>query len=150
MRRCVLLLVVCSLFLASGCVAPKDPVLTSLGTYSTGKLYTSGEFQDYTDYAKYAFDHVDVLNSPYFLQIDPAGEKRLIAHIANFEGWVKTIAARDPMDEVVVHYDFDTSIISEDDYLYIYDDPDYQQFGNYDVYFLDMETLVLYYFHNNI
>lgn len=47
-------------------------------------------------------------------------------------------------------YDFDVSCITEDDYLYICDDPGYPELGCYDVYFFDMETLTLYYFHNNL
>ena len=41
--------------------------------------------------------------------------------------------------------------IKEDtNYLYIYDDPDYDRLGNYDVYLYDSDTDVLYFFHNNI
>lgn len=34
---------------------PKDPVLSYLPKYESREFYTSGGFQDYTDYAKYTF-----------------------------------------------------------------------------------------------
>ncbi len=71
-------------------------------------------------------------------------------HIEDFEDWIEAIKDSNPESEVVAGYDFDLSLISEADYVYIYDDPDYPELGNYDVYFFDMETMTLYYFHNNI
>ena len=43
----------------SSCVIPADKVLDSLGRYKGHEFYTQGEFQDYTDYAKYYYDSVE-------------------------------------------------------------------------------------------
>lgn len=48
------------------------------------------------------------------------------------------------------NYDFDKNIISNNDYIYIYDKPSYPKLGFYNIYYIDAETNILYYFHNNI
>ena len=55
-------------------------------------------------------------------------------------------------------YDFDTSVINEGDYVKIVTkegqpingDSTYGKYDNYSIYFFDIETLTLYYIHNNI
>ena len=44
----------------SACKAPEDKVLKSLGEYKNNVYYTEGEFQDFTDYAKYYYDSADI------------------------------------------------------------------------------------------
>ena len=137
----------------SGCSvpsAPKDEVLASLGKYTSKQYYTDGGFQDYTDYAKYTFDSVDFSNNSYFTSLTEDSKADLTAHIDNFEGWIQTIQNTNPENEVVLQYDFDRSVISDADYLYIYDNPAYSEFGCYTVYYFDTETNTLYYFHNNL
>jgi hypothetical protein len=59
-------------------------------------------------------------------------------------------------EQIVVNYDFDRSLIDNDDYLYVetewFDPSDDGNavFASYDVYFFDVQTNTLYYFHNNI
>lgn len=134
----------------AGCSIPKDNVLDSLGKYESKQFFTSGGFQDFTDYAKYCFDSVDFSDNSYFQIITESSRENLEAHIDDFENWVQAVRDTDADNEVVVNYDFDRSVISDSDYIYIYDDPDYPEFGNYNVYYFDVETNILYYFHNNI
>ena len=134
----------------AGCSIPKDDVLDSLGKYESKQFFTSGGFQDFTDYAKYCFDSVDFSDNSYFQIITESSRENLEAHIDDFENWVQAVRDTDADNEVVVNYDFDRSVISDSDYIYIYDDPDYREFGNYNVYYFDVETNILYYFHNNI
>lgn len=134
----------------AGCSIPKDDVLDSLGKYESKQFFTSGGFQDFTDYAKYCFDSVDFSDNSYFQIITESSRENLEAHIDDFEKWVQAVRDTDADNEVVVNYDFDRSVISDSDYIYIYDDPDYPEFGNYNVYYFDVETNILYYFHNNI
>ena len=134
----------------AGCSIPKDDVLDSLGKYESKQFFTSGGFQDFTDYAKYCFDSVDFSDNSYFQIITESSRENLEAHIDDFENWVQAVSDTDADNEVVVNYDFDRSVISDADYIYIYDDPDYPELGNYNVYFFDVETNILYYFHNNI
>ena len=134
----------------AGCSIPKDDVLDSLGKYESKQFFTSGGFQDFTDYAKYCFDSVDFSDNSYFQIITESSRENLEAHIDDFEKWVQAVRDTDADNDVVVNYDFDRSVISDSDYIYIYDDPDYPEFGNYHVYYFDVETNILYYFHNNI
>lgn len=154
MRYIVFFILILALFASVACTATPDAVLDSLGEYSTKGFYTSGEFQDYTDYAKYTYEDIDISDNTYFEIITTESKAELDTHIEDFEKWIKAISESDPKNEVVENYDFDNSIISFDDYLYIYDDPDYIEagfpLGYYNVYFLDTETLTLYFFHNNI
>ena len=137
-------------FVLCSCSLPKDDVLESLGKYTSKTYYTSGGFQDFTDYAIYTFDDVDLGSNAYLHRLTPESLLEMERHIANFENWISIIRSSDQNNEVVVSYDFDRTIISDADYLYIYDDPDYPDLGCYNVYFFDMESMTLYYFHNNI
>lgn len=135
---------------ACGIESRQDKVLSSLGHYEFRHVYTSGGFQDYTDFAKYTFSGVDLEDNPYFASVSEEDRDTLLLFIDDFEGWIETIRRRDPDNEVVVNYAFDRSIIDTEDCFYIYEDEDYPEFGCYDVWFLDVQTNVLYYFHSNI
>ena len=125
-----------------------DPV-ESIGSYASSEFYTSGGFQDYTDYAKYVYDDADFEDNEFFVPVSSVEQENLITYIDDFEDWVDAVGDSDPENEVVREYDFDASLISSDDYVYIsfyYED---KPMNNYDVYFFDTGTLTLYYFHNN-
>ncbi|MBQ7799204.1 MAG: hypothetical protein IJ370_01800 [Oscillospiraceae bacterium] len=138
------------LLLCVGCVGQGNKAVKSLGKYSSKVFYTHGGFQDYVDYAKYTYDDVDLAKKRYFSKITDESKKTLTEHIENYEQWIDTIAASDSEDELVLNYDFDLSIVSQDDYVYIYDDPDYDYLTNYDICLFDSGTSTLYYFHSNI
>ncbi len=150
MKNAFAFVLVLSILLLSACSAPKDEVLASLGKYKSKEFFTSGGFQDYTDYAKYTYENLDFSGNQYFNIISSDSMDELNNHIEDFEGWVQAIKESEPDNEVVLGYDFDSSVISEEDYLYIYDDPDYPELGSYKVYLFDVESMTLYYFHNNI
>ena len=146
MKKAFVFVLLTSFLILSGCTAPKDEVLFSLGKYKSKEYFTSGGFQDYTVYSKYTYEDVDFSDNKYFEKISSDEKSNLLTHLENFENWVEVIDDND----LSSGYDFDSSIISDDDYLYIYDNPDYPELGCYDVYFFDKEILTLYYFHNNI
>ena len=138
----------------SSCIAPENKVLNSLGEYKSHEFYTEGAFQDYTDYAKYYYDHVDFADNEYFCKIGQTDIDVLNEHLDDFESWIKTYREGDASREIVVNYDFDRSLIDCEDYLYIDSekhtwDDGYTSLVNYDVYFFDTQTNTLYYFHNN-
>ncbi len=150
MKKAIPIILVLPFLILSACSVPEDEVLNSLGEYESKVYFTSGGFQDYTDYAKYTFDDVDFSKNKYFTKISVGSKEELITHIENFEEWIESLKSSVPDNEVVTGYDFEPSVISQADYLYIYDDPDYPELGSYTVYFFDMESMTLYYFHNNI
>ena len=140
----------------SSCIAPEDKVLNSLGECRSCEFYTCGGFQDYTDYAKYYYDPVDFTDNEYFSIIEQSDIDALNEHLDNFESCIEAHGYNDASSEIVVNYDFDRSVIDHEDYLYIesekYDpwDDGNMVFASYDVYFFDIQTNTLYYFHNNI
>ena len=159
MKRAFALFLLLPVLLLNGCVpyliasvmsVPEDAVVASLGDFETEEYYTSGGFQDFTDYAKYTYRSVDFDRNEYFEKITPYSKKAFLEHVENFEMWVETIEEYEPENDLVVGYDFDVSVITEDDYIYILDDPSYNYLGCYDMYLFDMETMTLHYFHNNI
>ena len=140
----------------SACTAPENKVLNSLGEYKSHEFYTEGAFQDYTDYAKYYYAQVDFADNEYFYKIGQADIDVLNEHLDDFESWIKTYREGDASREIVVNYDFNRSLIDNEDYLYIeseqYDpwNDGNMVFASYDIYFFDIQTNTLYYFHNNI
>lgn len=133
-----------------GCGLFGDAVLDSLGSYTAKNMYSHGGWQDFTDYGKYQYENALVESNKYFQPVTETDTETLKAYIANFEDWLEAIERNDPNDALVVNYDFDTGVISTDDYFHIYSDPNYPELGNYKVYFFNTGTNTLYYFHNNI
>ena len=102
-------------------------------------------FQDYTDFCIYQYDSADHFlgNSKYSIITDKDIEN-LQGYFDNFKGWMEV---KDRLKE----YSFDSSSISQGDYFHIETKPTSEdKYVDYDVYFFDVETLTLYYIHNNI
>jgi hypothetical protein len=152
----VILVIVLALIISlSSCIAPKDKILNSLGEYKRHEFYTEGAFQDYTDYNKYYFSSANLENNKYFSKVTEDDIAAFNEHLDDFESWIDTYRSGDPQREIVVNYDFDRSCIDTDDYYYISSEKidlgyDEEIFANYDIYFYDTESNILYYFHNNI
>ena len=87
----VLVIVLCATVLVlialSTLRAPKDPVLDALPRWESKEFYTSGGFQDSTDYAKYTYRiGKDQLEETGFLH--PVKEDNIpdiLAYVENFE-----------------------------------------------------------------
>lgn len=141
--------------LLSGCLMPSDPVLDSLGEPVESGFWTSGGFQDFTDYAKYQYGNVtseELERNPYFSPVSEEDFSKLQAVVEDFEEWVE----RSNKEELVEHYDFSVEMISVGDYFYpddhgYYDpeDENYLDFFEYDLYYFAIKTQTLYFFHNN-
>ena len=131
----------------------EDAVISALPRYETSVFYTTGEFQDFTDYGVFTYDSLsadDLTATGYFSEADSEDVAELLAYVANFEEWVAAVGG-----ELEENYDFDASVVSEGDYFYI--DTKYDpegvysgKFDHYTIYFFDVEQMTLYYFHSNI
>ena len=159
MKRVFALLAIVVAMLVLGCtllyvfllkpLIPKDPVLEFLPRYETRDFYTSGGFQDYTDYAKYTFGEkiLSLEEHPNLRPVTREDIPEIECYLENFEGWVKT-CQEFPKES----YDFDWKWLGEGDYFYLYsryEEPE-QKFWSYNVYYFRQENQTLYYFHNNI
>lgn len=152
------MIVVCffatAMFLSS-CNAPEDKILSSLGKYEKHMHYSEGEFQDYTDYAKYYYLSTNIDENVYFTKVQNSDLTKINEYLDDFEEWIENIKEVDSSCEIVMNYDFNRDIIDEEDYIYINSetqtwDDGHTSLVKYDIYFFDIQTLVLYYFHNNI
>ena len=157
MKKQIAVVLVCVVLLLSisSCGVPEDKVLVSLGKYEENEFFTSGGFQDYTDYAKYFFTSANVVDNKYLNKVQETDFTTINTHLDDFEGWIETIKASEPSSEVVVNYDFDREIIDTEDYFYIDSEEHTWSDGHtslvrYNIYLFDSQTQVLYYFHNNI
>ena len=150
----VLVCIVLLLFITS-CAVFEDKVIASLGEYEKEEFFTSGGFQDYTDYAKYYYTSVNIENNKYFEKVKETDFTAINTHLDDFEGWIETIKDGESSNEVVVNYDFDRGMVDTEDYFYIDSEEHTWDDGStslvrYNVYLFDTKTQVLYYFHNNI
>ncbi len=136
-------------------------VIATLGEYEREEFYSSGGFQDYTDYGKYYFSKVpNFEENEYFAPVGTSDIEVLCGYVDNFDSWVNAIAAGAYTESgraLVENYDLDRTVIDESDYFYIYDkmgepigESEYEQYECYDVYIFDTSSCILYYFHNNI
>lgn len=147
-------LLLCLLYFVFWAVS-KDEVIASLGKYEQKEYFTSGGFQDFTDYAKYSFTTANIEENKYLTKIEDTDFTAINIYLDDFERWIETIQNSDPTNEVVVNYDFDRGIIDAGDYFYI-DCEEHTwsdgstSFVNYNIYLFDIQTQILYYFHNNI
>ncbi len=147
--------VLASMLALAACSLPKDKVAASLGRYESRVFFTSGGFQDYTDYAQYSYSHAKIEGNKYLAKIREADLTRIHRLLDDFEGWIEVIGEGNASNEVVVNYDFDRSIIDTEDYIYVESEEHTWSDGQtslvkYNMYFFDAQTQVLYYFHNNI
>ena len=157
MKKQIALVLICVVLLLSisSCAVPEDAVIASLGKYEKNEFFTSGGFQDYTDYAKYYFTSANIVENKYLNKVQETDFVIINTHLDDFEGWIETIKRSEPSSEVVENYDFDREIIDAEDYFYIDAEEHTWSDGHtslvkYNIYLFDTQTQVLYYFHNNI
>ncbi len=98
----------------------------------------------------FCVENPNLEENPYFKPIASTSVSNLFKLIDDFEGWVENYKNGEGDNELTLNYDFDSSVISNDDFLYIDGKYDGGVWWSYDVYFFDYETNTLYYFHNNI
>lgn len=126
-----------------------DPVIKSLPRYEKEEYFSSGGFQDYTDYAKYTYriSESDIAQNEFLCPVMEENIPTILEYVENFEGWVE-ICKDFPSES----YDFDKALISMGDYFFIsnhYEEPE-RAFWNYNLYYFDVDASILYFFHSNI
>ena len=152
----ILILVVPFLVFAFTFVAPQEVVFLSLGKYEIVEYCEAGVFQDFTIYYEITYENPNIENNEYLKQMTKTDIEELNLYLDDFDGWVELVTDEtgEPNEQFVENYDFDRNIISTNDYCYIDDSADYddfyKKFDSYNLYFYDTETEILYYFHNNI
>ena len=120
-----------------------------IGYISKEEYYQEDGFQDYTDYAKYIYSSdIFIKINNKFRKLREEDVNNIKSYFDNFDYYVRK--------EWASKYKFDKSIITEGDYVRIKTKEGEPRansiYGKYDYYsicFFDMETLTLYYIHND-
>lgn len=128
----------------------KDPVIESLPKYEKEEYFCSEGFQDYTIYTKYTYriSESDIAHNEFLCPVTEENIPTILEYVEDFEGWVETCEEEFPSES----YDFDKGLISVGDYFFIsnhYEEPE-KAFWNYDLYYFDLDSSILYLLHNNI
>lgn len=114
------------------------------GYYEKEEYFQEDGFQDYTDYCKYFYKKLDddkFINNTKYEMVKEENIKGLKGYFGDTRKWMN----RDGRSN---DFDFDDDIISAGDYYYL--DLKESGYNNYNVYFYDIETHILYYIHSNI
>ena len=126
---------------------PENEAVAALGNkYKKESVYVNNGFGDGTRLYKYAYSNVKIDLDGVLKNVSSDSKNTLLEYIDRFETWVKM----DNDAERVSRYYFDRSIISNDDYVYIVDKLyGGSKYSNFDVYYFDTGTKILYYFHHD-
>lgn len=119
------------------------------GYYDKSEYYDSEGFQDYTDYCKYYYkeEYDDKFSENKLYSLVKEDDISDIVNI--FRDFKQQMSLANRFDE----YDFEESVITSGDYVYIKAkeyDSDFEKYDSYTVYFYDTSEHILYYIHSNI
>ncbi len=121
----------------------KDKMILK-GYYEKEEYFQEYGFQDYTDYCKYfyknASDDKFIKNTKYEM-VKEENIEGLKNYFNDTRKWMNIEGRSND-------FDFNNSIISVGDYYYL--DLKESGYNNYNLYFYDIETHILYYIHSNI
>lgn len=135
--------------------ALSNTVIGSLSVYSDKVSYVSDGYQDYSIYRKYIYKNPEKVkkklkDNKFFMPVTNEDVAYIESYFDNFEEWIEG-------ESFYAQYDFKKSCIDEGDYFYIENKDTYEKYANYEneywaynVYFFDVQTMTLYFIHNNI
>jgi len=153
----IILIIGITAFILPGCADPPDDfVIRSLPAYDNVIIYSEGEFQDCTDFYIYHYKNISLSELENNKYLNPVKDHTasILPYIEDFEKWIAVYRKNDANRELPSNYDFEKSIIDENDYFYIDNDKitsidKFEKFANYTLYLFDTQTNTLFYFHNN-
>lgn len=120
------------------------PELKELPRYKDKEIYSVDNFTDCTDYAKFTYRNVsdeDLKSAESFRKTDKEKMDEILNYITEYESFINNING---MDEVKNAYDFDKAVVNESDYYRMTKNGDGSVIA---LYYFDMESQLLYYFH---
>ncbi|MBQ3005128.1 MAG: hypothetical protein IJM97_08575 [Clostridia bacterium] len=144
MKKILSALITSLMFLSLiGCNAVTSNEITlSIGTHSSVDFTTTDTLPQRTDFAVYTYEEYSFDNNIYFTKVNKG---TLMNCIKSFENRVNALKSEEPTDDIAMRYDFDKSIISDDDYMYIKDASD--DYKNICLYYFDNSCSSLFYFN---
>ncbi len=120
------------------------PELKELPRFRSKEIYSVESFTDCTYYAKFTYRNVsdeELKNAESFKKTDKEKIDEILNYITGYESFINKING---MDEVKNAYDFDKVIVNENDYYHMIKNGEGY---NRALYYFDIESQILYYFH---
>lgn len=155
-KNFLLILTLVLVFLLCSCYVDGS-IIESLPKYETKEFYTDRTVQNFTNFGKYYFTEIeasDFEGNEYFTKVTEEDVETIKSYVENFNEVVGKISEEDAAVDLVKNYEFNTELVGENDYFYVktregtaHADGTYGKFDYYSVYFMDMDSKVLYYFH---
>ena len=143
---------VCLLMCLASCSYDKDPI-RSLPSYHAKHLFTSGKFQDYTDFGMYYYKNLNdkvLADSTYFQKTDTETIALVKSYVTHFEDSAIWLGDDKDIRTLRANYNFDKSMIRAGNWYCLESKESFTPFDNYTLYYVDMDSQILYYFHFNI
>ena len=150
MKRTVfaVIILLVTVFTLNGCNHDKN---IPNGYINKEEYFDKNGFQDYTDYCKYYYSD----KTPF--EKDSSYQKVTESDIDNIKGYFSNFEEAMKAGERINEYDFDDNCITSGDYVKIItkegtqsSNAVYGKYDNYNVYFFDVDSGILYYIHTNI
>ena len=149
-KFCLAITLIICVFVITGCLQSKTVGIPD-GYIDKEGYYDRDGVQDYTDYAKYMYETQNIITrNKDYKKIEQDDVQDVVGYFEDFSSWIET-------DDRLSEFDFDINDINEGDYVKIKTkegqkiaNGKYEKYDNYSVYLFDIETLTLYYIHNNI
>ena len=116
MKRLMTIVLVAAVLLGLCSCSYVDPIVNLLSAYKNRDFYTSGGWQDYTDYAKYYYEDIDaqiLRQTGRFREVTEEDISTIMHYIVDFENWVEVIGG-----ELKTNYDFDKTMIRTGNFLF--------------------------------
>lgn len=120
------------------------PELKELPRFRSKEIYSVENFTDCTYYAKFTYRNVsdeELKNAESFKKTDKEKIDEILNYITEYKSFINNIKG---MDEVKNAYDFDKVIVNENDYYHMIKNG---EGFNIALYYFDIESQILYYFH---
>ena len=117
----------------------------SFPEYTDKIEYIDGGFGDFTKYKEFYYEKTNISefeSNAYFKKVDKDDIVTINDYFIHFENSLQFFEHKE-------NYKFNKSQIKENDYFYI-DSKGDCIYDNYDVYYVDMKTCIMYYIHSNI
>ena len=163
MKKLIIALVVIAVVIAAGFGIYEAmfynawPVLQELPRCKEKEIYSVDNFTDGSYYAKFTYRNLseeDMKEAEDFNRMTEEDAEKILHSISSYEDFVNNMG----MKEITENYDFDKSIVTEDDYYYMESGEGFYQDENGNIsessfislYYFDMESQILYYFYNSI
>lgn len=154
----ILVMMIVAIIMSTNYEPKGNEVLDSLGKYEYREFYSDNGFMDFMEYGKYYYSSVNTSENAYFKKISESNVEKLNILIDEFEQWLSCY--NEDSCDLVVKYDFKRDLIDNEDYVYYetkYEKVGYNSEGEMffscevlEVYYLDIQTNTVYYFHNKI